>query len=179
MVNIGLKSFCSLAGAGVLVLSLTGAGLPSDDAGRNESGPQVFESTISTFQNQKQQGPTPFATCQFDQRVDSPHISNSDGPRAVQAHGNWGNKNCNYSAAIVKTQLDKENSLGFFIAVGRPGEGTLPPEKGMGRGSKVTARYECQGTTENTFRAWTDVDILGIADLPNKVYSANADRACG
>ena len=117
--------------------------------------------------------------CQFNQRVDWTHISSTSAQRAVQSHGNWGNVNCSYSLARVKTQIDKRNFLGAYYAVGTPGVAELPPRNDLGSSARVTGRYVCNGTANNSFRSWTDVDVLGIIDAPNKVYSTARDLACG
>lgn len=115
--------------------------------------------------------------CEFAQRVDSAHISHSGGPRAVQSHGSWGNKNCAYPFATVTTGVMKRNVVGIYVDVGRLGQAVLPPGDG-GRGNRVTARYECNGTGRHWFQSWTDVDVHGITDLPNKVFSTPEPLGC-
>jgi len=115
------------------------------------------------------------------QKVDLPHISSTSSVRAVQAHGAWNRGDCKSDAAVVTTQVDKQGFLNNFFAVGVQGKGTLRSTDGMpsGANSRVTARYVCNGTAQGRFRAWTDVDVIGVPDLPNKTYSSETNIACG
>lgn len=115
------------------------------------------------------------ALCSADQLVDYAHISKSP-PRAVQAHGWWRNVNCKATLAKVTVQVQKKNVLGLWVDVGQPGSSTVA--SGGGAGNRATARYTCNGTGTHTFRAWVDVDIVGVADLPNKTYSGAQTLAC-
>lgn len=119
--------------------------------------------------------------CTALQKVDLPHISSTTTVRAVQAHGAWNRGDCNADWAVVTTQIDQQGIFNFFFAVGTQGNGMLQSTVGMPTGAKnrVTAQYVCNGTDVKRYRAWTDVDIVGIADLSNKVYSAEVNLACG
>lgn len=120
--------------------------------------------------------------CTALQKVDLPHISFTSAVRAVQAHGAWNRGDCKSDAAVVTTQVDKQlGPLGFFFAVGVQGKGTLRSTNGIpsGANNRVTTRYVCNGTGQGRFRAWTDVDVIGIADAPNKTYSPETNIACG
>lgn len=191
-----MTPLCKRITLGAAILSLT-VGLSTPAASAESVGTslpddiKVFESPKSgTPDIIKSQGMTtdrvsdstasPMALiCQFDQRVDWAHISSTSTQRAVQSHGNWGNKNCNYTLARVKTQIDKRNFLGAYYAVGTPGVGDLPPKSSLTSTGRVTGRYVCNGTKTNSFRSWTDVDVYGILDAPNKVYSTPRDLDCG
>lgn len=169
-----------MLGITIFGFTVSGASLPVGDVVENEFETSVFEST--TEENSDSAAETSRKIiCRFNQRVDYPHISTStpSSPRAVQAHGNWGNVNCNYSSAVVTTQVDKRNTLGFYVAVGIQGKRTLPPMKNLGSANRTTARYVCNGTKSNWFRAWTSIDVIGIADAPNKVHSPGVQRQCG
>ncbi|ROS22112.1 hypothetical protein EDF22_3618 [Rathayibacter sp. PhB127] len=122
----------------------------------------------------------PGKICEFIQRVDYVHISTSSSKRAAQSHGNWANSTCDYALADVTTQIDKKNLFWLHAAVGEQGKGRLGPNpKGLGRGARVTAHYDCNGTGSSNYRSWTDVDIVGYADTPNRVYSTPVDLDCG
>jgi len=139
--------------------------------GSNEGAPRSTASTTAVA-----------AICEFTQRVDYVHISSTSTRRAVQSHGNWDNENCNYALADVTTQIDKRNVLGFYYAVGTQGKGRLAPNpRGLTSGppGRVTAHYDCNGTAANMWRSWTDIDIVGYNDAPNRVYSPPIERACG
>lgn len=162
---------------------------PGDEA---DSESEVFEGeftgplTPSSEPGEEIESPSPSANrdavCLFTQRVDYVHFSSSPGARAVQSHGNWDNETCNYSLADVTTQIDRRNFLGLYQAVGTPGTERMPPNpRGLTSGGvgRVTARYECNGSTTDSFRSWTSVDIVGYADTPNSKLSPPTDKACG
>ena len=114
--------------------------------------------------------------CVFTQRVDNPHISSSGGPRAVQAHGWWTKGNCRAIIATISVQLQKRIN-GRWVDVGKRGKGKY--RAGGGRGQRATARYTCRGVALNKFRAWVDVDVHGVFDLPGKGWSRTVNVKCG
>lgn len=120
--------------------------------------------------------------CEFVQQLDRPHISSSGGARAVQVHGNWANIDCSSNLAEVTVNLQRQNSLGIYTQVGRSGYSASlasAPVGDMPRGQRVTARYDCNGTTERTHRGWIDVDVIGVADPPNTTTTDGYTYACG
>lgn len=173
--------------ASLCLLSAPSAMAAKDDPGKPEAPEdvQVFEFNVprpDLSEVSTEDGVVSTASvCTFVQRVDYVHISTTSIKRAAQSHGNWGNVNCNYSLADVTTQVDKKNIFGFHYAVGVQGTGRLGPSThlGSGGGGRVTARYVCNGTAWNNFRSWTDIDIVGYADAPNRVYSSPTDLKCG
>lgn len=124
------------------------------------------------------------AICVALNLVDYPHISTSrpGTPLAVQAHGGWNKGGCNATLADVTTQIDRKNPIGLFQAVGAQGKGRLPSQadESLPSSNRVTARYECNGTAGAPFRAWTNIDMVGLADTQTPTYSpATNDIACG
>lgn len=120
--------------------------------------------------------------CEFSQQLDRPHISSSGGARAVQVHGNWANIDCDSNVAEVTVNLQRQNSLGIYTQVGRSGYSASmasAPLGDMPRGQRLTARYECSGTAERTYRGWIDVDVIGIADPPNTTTTEGYTYSCG
>lgn len=75
----------------------------------------------------------------------------------------------------MTTQVDKDKALGVYVAVGTQSVGTLPLMPNLGSANRVTVRYVCDGTSPNWFRAWADVDVIGSADLSNKMYSVGKE----
>lgn len=119
------------------------------------------------------------ASCTFVQRVDYAHISSTSPTRAAQSHGNWGNVNCSYTSATVTNMVQKKNTIGIFVNVGLQGKAVgLRPSSDLGSSARVTSHYDCLSTAERTFRSWTDVDVDGIADLPNRQYSPERQLKC-
>jgi hypothetical protein len=178
--------------AAVLVAALfmptSASAAPAASPSPNDEQSQVFTGSFEVVPEAENATPSAMSTqaiCVAVQRVDYPHISTSNptGPRAVQAHGNWDKGNCNATLADVTTQIDRKNPIGLFQAVGKQGKGRLAPNpKGLtsGGAGRVTARYDCNGTAKAPFRAWTSIDMVGIADTPNKQYSpATESMACG
>jgi hypothetical protein len=120
--------------------------------------------------------------CTFIQRVDYVHISSTSKERAAQSHGNWDNVDCTYTLADVTTQIDRRNPVLLYEAVGKQGKGRLAPNtKGLtsGGAGRVTAHYTCNAKAKADFRSWTSIDIVGYADVPNKVYSPANPLSCG
>jgi len=121
--------------------------------------------------------------CTALQKVDWPHISSSSSELATQAHGAWNQGNCKSDTANVSVQIDRINWLGLYVGVGVRGKGVIKSSAGRsmptGKNFRVTAHYTCKGTKQAKFRAWVDVDVIGIADAANKTYSGNPEIACG
>lgn len=120
-----MKNFSSCFAAGVLAVSAV-VGLSTSAGALDPSipGQQKSAETALVFEVTKEGVPdsqpssyralshTSFSAvaparvvCRFHQRVDWTHISSTSAQRAVQSHGNWGNDNCNYGLARVKTQM--------------------------------------------------------------------------
>ncbi|MCW3492430.1 hypothetical protein [Microbacterium sp. SSM24] len=123
------------------------------------------------------------AICVAVNRVDYPHISSTSSYLAVQAHGNWDKGTCKATLADVTTQIDRKNPIGLFQAVGTQGKGRLAPNpKGLtsGGAGRVTAHYRCNGKAAAPFRAWTKIDMVGIADTQNATTTpATSPIKCG
>ena len=113
--------------------------------------------------------------CSLEQAGDYAHIS-STAPRAASAYGLWYNVDCKASHAVVTVQLQKKGFLGTWFDVGTEGVATVRP--GGGAGNRATSRYACSGSSEHSFRSWVDVDVVGVADLPNKLYTPERTLAC-
>lgn len=119
------------------------------------------------------------AVCTFVQRVDYAHISTKSANRAVQSHGNWGNVNCSYTLATVTNMVQKKNTLGIWVNVGAEGKNeALRPASTLTSSARVTSHYDCSSSVDHRFRSWTDVDVHGIADAPNRQYSPEQILAC-
>lgn len=119
------------------------------------------------------------ALCTFVQRVDYAHISSTSASRAVQSHGNWGNVNCNYTLATVTNMVQKKNTLGIWVNVGAEGKNAaLRPASTLTSSARVTSHYDCSSSVDHRFRSWTDVDVHGIADAPNRQYSPEQILSC-
>lgn len=114
--------------------------------------------------------------CGFLQEGDNPHFS-SDATGELSAHGSWQKTSCSATQATVTVQLQYKNQFGLWINRGTQGKKTVAA--GGGAGKRATARYVCVGNKGNLYRSWIDVDVVGVADLPNRVYSTEVARACG
>ena len=115
------------------------------------------------------------ALCNFEQLGDYAHVSSSAPPTA-SAHGWWRNVDCNATHAVVTTQLQKKNVAGFWVDVGTRGVKTVL--SGGGSVARSNSRYVCSGTSKHQFRSWVDVDLVGINDLPNKLYTSERTLDC-
>lgn len=110
--------------------------------------------------------------------VDYVHIS-STAPRAASGQGWWAtiNPECAWRTATVTVQLQRRNVLGVWVNIGERGISDV--QVGGGSGNRATARYTCSGLTRNAYRSWVDVDIHGILDTPDRVYSVSQMLDCG
>lgn len=113
--------------------------------------------------------------CSLQQAGDYAHIS-STAPRAASAHGWWYNTNCKATHAVVTVRLQKKGLLGVWSNVGTKGVATV--KSGGGSGNRATSRYTCSGSSKHKFRSWVDVDVVGVADLPKKLYTPERELAC-
>ncbi|TQL02935.1 hypothetical protein FBY24_2023 [Cellulomonas sp. SLBN-39] len=121
-------------------------------------------------------GSTIQASCQFNNAIDSIHYS-STPPATLSVHGWWINVNCTKDIkAVVTTQLQKKNSIGLWVDVGSRGVKTV--YSGGGSANRSTSRYACTSGSAHSFRAWVDVDVVGIPDLPDKYYHPEASFPC-
>lgn len=174
-----------IAGLLASALAVTGASLASaspaavSDPGGSDTGTVQERTFTGTPEQMNPNSVTIQASCTFIQRVDNAHISTKSNHRAVQAHGNWGNVNCSYTEAVVTTMVQKKNALGIWQDMGTAGKATLRPASSLTSSARVTAHYACVDQSEHLWRSWTDVDVVGIADLPNRQYSPQRAIKCG
>jgi hypothetical protein len=113
--------------------------------------------------------------CNFQQAGDYAHISGSL-PLAVSAHGWWRNVDCRATHAVVTVQVQKQNVLGIWVDVGTRGVATV--RSGGGSVNRTVSRYICRSSTVHTFRSWIDVNLVGVEDAPNKLYTPKRKLAC-
>jgi hypothetical protein len=134
-------------------------------SGREEVFPQ-----LNGFQNLPPNVATPTALCVFQNAVDSLHYSSTATSfGTISVHGWWRNGNCKATKAVVTTQLQKKNRLGLWFDVGLVGRKTV--FSGGGSANRSNSRYECVAHENNEYRAWVDVDVVGVADLPGRIYT--------
>lgn len=171
---------------GIITALLIAVGAPAasaqptfkNTAAEIPEGDSLVQEYYFTGSPERAAAPNARKVCTFVQRVDYAHISSTSSNRAVQSHENWGNVNCDYASAVVTTMVQKKNVLGLWVDVGSAGQKTLPPSTHLGSANRVTAHYDCSSSATHTFRSWTDVDVIGIADLPNKQYSPGRELGC-
>lgn len=79
-------------------------------------------------------------------------------------------------ADTVTTQLQKRNGLGLWFDIGSQGVKTV--YSGGGSANRSNSRYDCVGSQNNQYRAWVDVDVVGVADLPGRLYTPTFKFNC-
>lgn len=120
--------------------------------------------------------------CRYRSRVDRPHDSRTAGD--VSVHGWWEYESGGCTRANVTVALQavrcREGSWGNYcwwqtVDTGR--RYNMPRNARLR--DRANARITCASQDRNAgFRAWVDVDIVGYADPPGKVYSEEVNRRC-
>lgn len=119
--------------------------------------------------------PQPF---RFKSRSDRPHISASEGPRAVSVHGWWDQVSGSARTANVRIERwAKGPHDQGFRKVGTGTKNSVPG--GGGRGNRATARAVCKNHEQTVFRGDVDVDINDYADVPGMVRGVEVMLPCG
>lgn len=146
---------------------------------------QVFQGgniTISTIGRHTAEINLPdggLSNCVFDTKTDDIHISKTKVD--VSGHAWWvAVSNCPPDlTATVEAQLQTRNPDGVWADRGDPGVNDNA-RSGSGTGKWAAAHFTCTNlTANNTWRLEVDVDLNGVADLPNKDHSGNYDIKCG
>jgi hypothetical protein len=117
-----------------------------------------------------EQGVVPGAT-----NGDYVHVSNTP-PLAASAHGWWTYAKETDLKADVTVQL-QVNRGGTWVDVGRPGVERVRP--GGGSANRSNARVPCVTTESTEWRSVIDVDIVGVIDTPDKLYTTPRRLNCG
>ncbi|MFM9442094.1 hypothetical protein [Streptomyces acidiscabies] len=106
---------------------------------------------------------------------DDVHFS-STPPPTVSAHGWWIDENSGDAKAKVTVKLQVKERNGSWRTVTT---GTKTVKQGGGSARRANARKTCVGTASTTWRSEVDVDIIGVADSPDKLVTPVRTYACG
>lgn len=109
--------------------------------------------------------------CQFRMEGDYVHKSGSD----ASGHGWWVNTDCNAVQAHVTIQL-QQNIYGWWADAGPLGQKTV--YSGGGSGNRAATRAHCNSNTTTSWRSVIDVDLIGVADTPFKLYTSTRVLDC-
>lgn len=141
----------------------------------SQISPEEFYGNINTREGAGGILPEPN---RFQSLTDRPHISTSEGPRAVSVHGWWDRVSGPAELATVRIELWAKgpNDPGFR-KVGEETKSSTPP--GGGRGKRAAARAECKNNDLTTFRGDVDADIEGYPDVPGIVRGQEVSLPCG
>ncbi|MET9607372.1 hypothetical protein ABZZ17_20225 [Streptomyces sp. NPDC006512] len=110
----------------------------------------------------------------FQTGGDAVHYS-STPPPAISAHGWWLDKDSGGAKAKVTVELQ-------ILTGGRwhtVASGSKIVKQGGGSSRRANARKACVGTKATTWRSRVDVDIIGVADSPNKLETPGKTFNCG
>ncbi|QFU92730.1 hypothetical protein [Amycolatopsis sp. YIM 10] len=120
------------------------------------------------------------AVCAFQQLADYPHVTRGD----ASVHG-WWDWVKPVPADCVKASGNKAD-VTVYLQTSLDGkewttrsEGEKRVYAGGGSVARANARYTCRNTAKTKWRAVVDVDVVGIADLPNKTEYPHRDLDCG
>ncbi len=148
--------------SGEPISTTASAALPASASGRS----------IGTSENA-----TPQAVCFYDSNGDSVHRSASGF--AASGHGWWEDpfNTCPPGTkAVVTIQLQEQGTDGVWRNAGSPGQATV--YAGGGSANRATGRVDCVNDMETLWRSVVDVDLVGIADPPDKYYTPESLVEC-
>ncbi|MGC5010727.1 hypothetical protein ACLQ2R_08190 [Streptosporangium sp. DT93] len=114
------------------------------------------------------------AYCVFQTYGDYVHVSSS--AFEASGHGWWLNGNCSATLAVVTVQLQQYYSDGVWRNAGAPGSQTV--RSGGGAGNRATGRAACVNGGLTGWRSVVDVDLVGLADDPGKLYTPSRNIYC-
>ncbi|MGV9337906.1 hypothetical protein [Streptomyces sp. NPDC003688] len=106
---------------------------------------------------------------------DSVHYS-STPPPTISAHGWWLDKNSGGHKAKVTVELQVQDRGDHWRTVAR---GSKVIKQGGGSSRRANARKTCVGDARTKWRSRVDVDIIGVADSPNKLTTPAKSFSCG
>ncbi|XUL89127.1 hypothetical protein ACQ86D_22865 [Streptomyces galilaeus] len=110
----------------------------------------------------------------FQTGGDYVHFS-STPPATASAHGWWLDSDSRGAKAKVTVDLQvKDGGHWHTVATGHK-----TVKQGGGSARRANARFTCVGTKKTTWRSVVDVDIIGVADSPNKLETPAKTYRCG
>jgi hypothetical protein len=111
----------------------------------------------------------------FQTLGDNVHIS-STPPKTASAHGGWRKISGSGTKAKVTVWLQMKSSKhGKWHTVAK-GQKTV--KSGGGSGRRATARKVCHSSQTHLWRSVVDVDLIGIPDSPEKLYTKTVSKHC-
>ncbi|MDL5160198.1 hypothetical protein [Actinomycetospora termitidis] len=132
----------------------------------------VAESAEASTHSTPTQGLVPGST-----EGDFVHISTTTSVRTASGHGWWRYSKDSDLRADVTVQL-QVNRQGVWTDVGVPGIERVRPATG-GSVYRANARVPCVDRTPTEWRSVIDVDIVGVIDSPEKLYTTVRLLDCG
>lgn len=114
------------------------------------------------------------ATCTFFTEGDYVHVSST--AFEASGHGWWVNGDCPATWAVVTVQLQEFYSDGSWRNKGTVGQATV--RSGGGAGNRATGRAGCNDASVTGWRSVVDVDLVGLADDPNKLITPARNIGC-
>ncbi|MFD9535807.1 hypothetical protein [Streptomyces sp. NPDC060010] len=99
----------------------------------------------------------------------------STPPPTISAHGWWLDKDSGGAKAKVTVELQiLTGGCRHTVATG-----SKTVKQGGGSSRRANARKTCVGSKATTWRSRVDVDIIGVADSPNKLETPGKTFNCG
>ncbi|MEU9416037.1 hypothetical protein [Streptomyces sp. NPDC048272] len=149
------KSLVTLAAAVLLV-----AGLPSaaEASAPEQAVARATAESVDVFQT----------------GGDAVHYS-STPPATISAHGWWLDQDSGGAKAKVTVELQILTGGRWHTVT----TGSKTVKQGGGSSRRANARKACVGTKATTWRSRVDVDIIGVADSPNKLETPGKPFNCG
>jgi hypothetical protein len=94
----------------------------------------------------------------------------------VSGHGGWIKISGPRTYSKVTVWLQTYHSGSGWIT---RATGSKKVKPGTGSSRRAHARFTCRGNASNKWRSAVDVDIIGVADTPEKAITPTQKLACG
>lgn len=163
---------------GLIAAAMAGAALvAAPQLAVAASGPSAAVPAVAPASARTSGAVTPSAAedvCFFETAGDYVHVSSS--AFEASGHGWWVNGDCETATAVVTVQLEEYYSDGSWRKVGTVGKKTV--RSGGGSSDRSTGRAGCTGSATVSWRSVIDVDLVGLADDPDKLTTPVRDLSC-
>lgn len=118
-------------------------------------------------------------TCPYTTGGDYVHLSST--PFAASGHGWWNTTNYSLCPDYADVEVDLQayyhiGSYYYWVTVANPPDERIRPKNIYGQ--QATARRDCGASTSTGWRSIVDVDLVGVSDPSDKLYTTPVNLSC-